>query len=114
GVRGNSFVPGLMNIDLGGYHADDLEIATAFDVNAAKVGRSVAEAIFAPPNNTIRFAEPFAGACVERGPTLDGLGRYMSAEIQESEDRPVDVAETLCRTGTDVLVSYLPVGSQAA
>ena len=108
-------VPGLMHADLGGYHVSDIEIACAFDVNAGKVGKDVSQAIAAKPNNTIVFAEvPPAGVRVHRGPTLDGLGRYLRDEIEESEARPDDVAAILRESGTDVLVSYLPVGSQQA
>ncbi|MCP8938935.1 inositol-3-phosphate synthase [Alsobacter sp. SYSU M60028] len=111
----NEPVPGLMNVELGGYHVRDIEIAAAFDINAAKVGRDVAEAIFAEPNNTDRFARPRpSGVRVLRGPTLDGIGRYMRDEIAEAEDAPVDVAAALEAAGVDVLVSYLPVGSQLA
>ncbi len=107
--------PGLMTVDLGGYHVGDIEISAAFDVSAAKVGRDVSEAIFASPNNTFRFASPPAsGVRVERGPTLDGIGRYLAGDIEESPQQPVAVAETLRRSGTDILVSYLPVGSQRA
>ncbi|MHB8283260.1 MAG: inositol-3-phosphate synthase [Caulobacteraceae bacterium] len=111
----NERPPGLMHVDLGGYHVGDVEIAAAFDVNAAKVGRDVADAIWTSPNNTFRFATPKAsGVLVERGPTLDGIGRYMAGEITESEAPPVDVARRLKESGVDVLVSYLPVGSQQA
>jgi myo-inositol-1-phosphate synthase len=111
----NEPVPGLMNIDLGGYHVADLEIASAFDVHAGKVGRDVADAILAPPNNTHRFAPVTpTKVVVERGPTLDGIGRYTRDEVPESEASPVDVAEVLADTRTDVLISYLPVGSQQA
>ncbi|WP_349255956.1 myo-inositol-1-phosphate synthase [Azospirillum sp.] len=104
-----------MTVDLGGYHVGDIQISAAFDVAASKVGLDVGEAIFAPPNNTIRFAKPPRfGVPVERGPTLDGIGKYLAGDIAESEQRPVNVAETLRRTGTDILVSYLPVGSQQA
>ena len=115
GARSNEPAPGLMNADVGGYHVEDIEIACAFDVSAAKVGRDVAEAILAAPNNTERFAQvPGTGVRVERGPTLDGLGLYLRREIEEAEAAPVDVTAMLERTRTDVLVSYLPVGSQAA
>ena len=111
----NAPPPGLMNVDLGGYHVGDIEVVSAFDVARSKVGRDVAEAIFAPPNNTARFAEPApTGVKVRRGPTLDGLGRYLKIEIEESPDKPVDVAGALQDSGAQVLVSYLPVGSQAA
>jgi myo-inositol-1-phosphate synthase len=107
--------PGLMHVELGGYHVGDIELAAAFDVNASKVGRDVSEAIFADPNNTIVFAKPKrTGVQVMRGPTLDGIGRYMVGDITEAEADPVDVAEQLKASGTDVLVSYLPVGSQKA
>ena len=86
----NEPVPGLMNVELGGYHVGDIEVSAAFDVNAAKVGRDVADAIFTPPNNTHRFAGvPPTGTCVRRGRTLDGLGRYLRQEIEES-DEPAD------------------------
>ncbi len=111
----NAPPPGLMNVDLGGYHVGDVEIAAAFDVNAAKVGKDVADAIWADPNNTLAFAKPKAtGVKVQRGPTLDGIGRYMAGEITEAEAEPAPTAEVLRRNGVDVLVSYLPVGSQQA
>jgi myo-inositol-1-phosphate synthase len=111
----NAPPPGLMNADLGGYRVGDIEVVSAFDVAKGKVGRDVAEAIFAPPNNTHRFAEPApTGVKVRRGPTLDGLGRYLRDEIEESPERPAKVAEVLADSGTEVLVSYLPVGSQQA
>src|SRR4051794_25129644 len=114
-ARANEPVPGLMNADLGGYHVGDVEISSAFDVNARKVGRDVADAIYAEPNNTFRFAnvKP-TGVIVERGPTFDGLGRYLRDDIEESDAAEVDVSERLASTGTQVLVSYLPVGSQRA
>jgi myo-inositol-1-phosphate synthase len=108
-------VPGLMHVELGGYHVRDVEFTAAFDVAASKVGRDLAEAIQAAPNNTIRFAEvPPLGVEVRRGPTLDGLGRYLKGTVEESDAAPDDVARTLRETGTDVLVCYLPVGSQEA
>jgi myo-inositol-1-phosphate synthase len=114
-AHANEPVPGLMNTDLGGYHVRDIEIASAFDVNVRKVGRDVADAIYTEPNNTFRFADvPRTGVRVERGPTLDGLGRYLRDEVEESAAAPVDVAQRLTSTRTDVLVSYLPVGSQLA
>jgi myo-inositol-1-phosphate synthase len=114
-ARVNEPVPGLMNGDVGGYRVCDIEISAAFDVNVSKVGHDVAEAIFATPNNTKRFAKvPRAGVRVMRGRTLDGLGRYLREEIDESEEPEADVTEVLGRTRTNVLVSYLPVGSQRA
>ncbi|MFL9825749.1 inositol-3-phosphate synthase [Rhodoplanes sp. SY1] len=111
----NEPVPGLMHADLGGYRVRDIEISAAFDVNARKVGRDVAEAILAPPNNTIRFARvPPLGVSVMRGRTLDGIGRCLTDDVPESPEPEVDVSRALKQTGTDVLVSYLPVGSQKA
>jgi myo-inositol-1-phosphate synthase len=104
-----------MNVDLGGYHVGDVEVVAAFDVHAGKVGRDLSEAIFAIPNNTLVFAKPAAtGVVVQRGPTLDGIGRYLADDIVESEIEAVDVAEALRRSGVHVLVCYLPVGSQLA
>jgi myo-inositol-1-phosphate synthase len=104
-----------MNVELGGYHVGDMEIASAFDVHAGKVGRDVAQAIFSDPNNTIRFAAPPpTGVQVLRGPTLDGIGQYMAGDIEEADEAAVDVAHALRDSRTDVLVSYLPVGSQRA
>jgi myo-inositol-1-phosphate synthase len=114
-AKGNEPVPGLMNVEIGGYHVSDVEVSAAFDVNASKVGRDVSEAIFAQPNNTQRFAAvPQSGIIVNRGKTLDGIGKYLRDEIEESGDAEADVAEILRQSKTDVLVSYLPVGSQKA
>jgi myo-inositol-1-phosphate synthase len=108
-------VPGLMHVRLGGYHVRDIEFTAAFDISADKVGRDLAEAVTAPPNNTIRFAEvPPLGVRVERGPTMDGLGKYLRGMIRESDEPPVDVARVLRDTGTEIVVSYLPVGSEEA
>ena len=109
-------VPGLMHVDLGGYHISDIEVVAAFDVDAKKVGTDVAEAIFSEPNNTIRFADdvPPTGVIVQRGHTLDGLGSYYRETIAESEQDPVDVAQVLRDSQADVLVCYLPVGSEQA
>lgn len=115
GSTSNEPVPGLMNVDLGGYHVRDVEVSSAFDVNARKVGRDVAEAIFAPPNNTYRFADVRpTGVTVRRGPTLDGLGRYLREDVEESDEPVADVGEILAESQTAVLVSYLPVGAQRA
>jgi myo-inositol-1-phosphate synthase len=114
-ARGNEPPPGLMNVELGGYHIGDIEVASAFDVAAAKVGRDVAEAITAAPNNTHRFADVApTGVMVQRGNTLDGLGKYLRDRIPESDEPVADVGQVLKETRTDVLVSYLPVGSQRA
>ncbi len=108
-------VPGLMHVELAGYHVRDLEFVAAFDVDAKKVGRDLAEAIVAPPNNTIQFAEvPPVGIEVQRGPTLDGFGEYYREMCEESDAEPVDVAAALREARADVLVSYLPVGSEQA
>jgi myo-inositol-1-phosphate synthase len=108
-------VPGLMHVKLGPYHVSDVEVVAAFDVDGKKVGRDVAEAIGSEPNNTIRFADfPPTGATVERGPTLDGLGRYYREVVDESNEEPVDVAAALREARADVVVSYLPVGSEEA
>jgi myo-inositol-1-phosphate synthase len=111
----NEPVPGLMNVSVGSYRIGNVEISAAFDINAKKVGRDVAEAIWAPPNNTFRFADVKpTGVIVQRGRTLDGLGRYLREDIEESDAPEVDVADVLSQTRTDVVVSYLPVGSQQA
>ncbi len=108
-------VPGLMHAQLGPYHVSDVEIVAAFDVDAKKVGKDVAEAIFSEPNNTIRFADvPPTGVTVQRGQTLDSLGKYYKEVIAESDQAPVDVARVLRDVRADVLVCYLPVGSEAA
>jgi len=107
--------PGLMHVELGGYHVSDIEVAAAFDIHAGKVGRDVGEAILAAPNNTHVFARPGkTGVVVQRGPTLDGIGQYVADDIEESERQPVDVTEALRASGAEILVSYLPVGSQRA
>jgi myo-inositol-1-phosphate synthase len=104
-----------MHASLGGLHVGDIEFSAAFDVNRTKVGKDLGEAIFEEPNNTVRFSDvPRLGVEVQRGPTLDGVGHYLREVIDESEDAPVDVAEVLERTRTDVVVNYLPVGSEAA
>ncbi|MEX2275183.1 MAG: inositol-3-phosphate synthase, partial [Actinomycetota bacterium] len=108
-------VPGLMHVQLGDYHLGDVEVVAAFDVDAKKVGTDVAEAILSEPNNTIRFADvPPTSVTVQRGPTLDGLGTYYREMIEESDETPVDVAQVLRETEADVLVCYLPVGSEEA
>jgi myo-inositol-1-phosphate synthase len=108
-------VPGLMHVELGGYHVGDVEFVAAFDVDAAKVGLDLGKAIFAGQNNTIRFASVGdLGVTVDRAPTFDGLGKYYRETIEESPVEPVDVTEVLKASGADVLVSYLPVGSEIA
>ncbi len=108
-------VPGLMHVDFGGYHVRDIRFVAAFDVDAKKVGRDLSEAIHASENNTIKIADvPPLNVPVLRGHTLDGLGRFYRETITESDEEPVDVAAVLRDTRADVLVSYLPVGSEAA
>ena len=108
-------VPGLMHVGLGGYHVRDIEVVAAFDVDADKVGVDVAKAIHAGPNNTIRFADvPDLGVTVLRAPTLDGFGEFYTQQCEESPVEPVDVAQALRDAEVDVLVSYLPVGSEQA
>ena len=108
-------VPGLMHVRFGDYHVRDIEFVAAFDVDAKKVGTDLSEAIGASENNTIKIADvPPLGVTVQRGHTLDGLGRFYRETIEESDEQPVDVAQALRDASVDVLVSYLPVGSEEA
>src|SRR5216683_2183910 len=108
-------VPGLMHVEFGPYHVRDVEFVAAFDVDAKKVGQDLADAIGASENNTIHICDvPPTGVTVQRGPTMDGLGEYYQEMITESDDPPVDVTKALRAAGADVLVSYLPVGSEQA
>src|SRR3712207_3690965 len=108
-------VPGLMHVRFGDYHVGDVEFVAAFDVDAKKVGFDLSEAIAASENNTITFADvPPLGVTVLRGPTYDGLGKYYRQTIEESDAEPVDVVQALRDARVDVLVSYLPVGSEEA
>ncbi|MER6939982.1 inositol-3-phosphate synthase [Nocardioides sp. NPDC127514] len=108
-------VPGLMHVTFGDYHVSDVEFVAAFDVDDKKVGKDLSEAINASENNTIKIADvPFKGVEVQRGPTLDGLGKYYRQTISESGLDPVDVVSVLREKEVDVLVSYLPVGSEEA
>jgi myo-inositol-1-phosphate synthase len=108
-------VPGLMHVELGGYHVGDVEFVAAFDVDADKVGLDLGKAISASINNTIKFADvPELGVLVQRGPTFDGLGKFYREVVEESPAEPVDVAQALRDARADVLVSYLPVGSEEA
>jgi myo-inositol-1-phosphate synthase len=108
-------VPGLMHVVLGGYHVGDVEFVAAFDVDADKVGIDLGKAIAAGPNNTIKFANVGdLGVTVQRGPTFDGLGEFYRDTVEESPAEPVDVAQALRDARADVLVSYLPVGSEQA
>ena len=108
-------VPGLMHVVLGGYHINDVEPVAAFDVDASKVGLDLGKAIGAEPNNTVQFCDvPELGVRVQRAPTLDGFGEYYRTQCEESPAEPIDVAEALREAGADVLISYLPVGSEEA
>jgi myo-inositol-1-phosphate synthase len=110
-----AFVPGLMHVDLGGYHVRDIEFTAAFDVTTDKVGKDLAEAIWARPNDTYKFADvPKTGVTVSRGMTHDGLGRYLSEVVQKAPGETDDVIGILRDTQTDVVVNYLPVGSEMA
>ncbi len=115
-AKGDTFVPGVMHVNFGGYHIKDLEVVAAFDVNENKVGKDVAEAIYAEPNNTAVFAQvPKIGVKVSRGPVLDGVNKY-TAEVVPVDDarKPVDVVKVLKESGAEIVINYLPVGSQRA
>ena len=108
-------IPGLMHAVLGGYHISDVVPVAAFDVDASKVGLDLGKAISAAPNNTVQFCDvPDLGVRVQRAPTLDGFGEFYQTQCEESPAEPVDVAEALREAGADVLISYLPVGSEEA
>jgi myo-inositol-1-phosphate synthase len=110
-------VPGLMHVDLGGYHVRDIEFSAAFDIDSEKVGKDLSEAIWAGQNNTIKFVKddiPHLGVPVQRGMTHDGLGKYLSEKITKAPGSTVDIAQVLKDTKTDIVVSYLPVGSEQA
>jgi myo-inositol-1-phosphate synthase len=111
----NQKVPGLMHVSFGPYHVSDIEFVAAFDVDAKKVGLDLSVAITASENNTIKICDvPELGVEVQRGHTLDGLGKYYRETIEESRDEPVDIVQVLKDQKVDVLISYLPVGSDAA
>jgi myo-inositol-1-phosphate synthase len=108
-------IPGIMHVDLGGYHLNDIEFVAAFDVDKNKVGKDIAEAIYAKPNNTYRFADvPKTGVKVERGMTLDGIGKYLSQVVTKAAGETADIVGILKERKVDVVVSYLPVGSEDA
>jgi len=110
-----ALVPGLMHVDLGGYHVRDIEFAAAFDIDREKVGKDLGEAIFAGQNNTYKFADvPATGVTVERGMTHDGLGKYLSGVIEKAPGPTADIVGILRERAVDVMVSYLPVGSEQA
>jgi myo-inositol-1-phosphate synthase len=114
-AKDGEYVPGLMHVNLGGIHIKDIEFSAAFDINATKVGKDLSEAIFAEPNNTIKFADvPHLGIPVHRGMTHDGLGHYLSQVITKAPGPTANIVQVLKDTKTDVVVSYLPVGSEMA
>jgi myo-inositol-1-phosphate synthase len=115
GAKDSDRVPGLMHVNLGGYHIRDIEFSAAFDVVESKVGLDLGEAIWAHPNNTIKFAEvPRLGVKVERGMTHDGIGRYLAQKVKKASGPTADIVKILKDSRTDVVVSYLPVGSEMA
>ncbi|MBU4442330.1 MAG: inositol-3-phosphate synthase [Actinobacteria bacterium] len=114
-AREGDSIPGIMHVNVGDYHISDVKFVAAFDVDSNKVGKDLGEAIYSEPNNTIEFAKvPPLGIEVLRGPTLDGIGKYYRETIEESRSPVVDVSETLSESGADVLINYLPVGSEDA
>jgi myo-inositol-1-phosphate synthase len=114
-AKENEFVPGIMHVNLGGYHIRDINFVAAFDVDKNKVGKDLAEAIFTKPNNTYKFTDvPVTGIKVQRGMTHDGLGKYLSQIIEKAPGSTCDIVEILKETKTDVVLSYLPVGSEEA
>lgn len=114
-AREGDSIPGLMHVKAGPYHVSDVRFVAAFDVDSNKVGKDLGEAVFSEPNNTVKFSDvPELGVAVKRGPTLDGLGKYYRETIEESHEPVADISETLSETGADVLINYLPVGSENA
>jgi len=114
-AKETEFVPGLMHVNLGGYHISDIKFVAAFDIDRNKVGKDLAEAIFTPPNNTFKFAEvPSIGVKIQRGMTHDGLGKYLSQIITKAPGSTVDIVKILKETKTHVVLNYLPVGSEEA
>ncbi len=114
-AKENELVPGLMHVNLGGYHIRDIEFSAAFDIDKNKVGKDLSEAIFTKPNNTYKFSDvPYLGVPVHRGMTHDGLGKYLSEIIEKAPGPTDDIVNILKETKTDVVVNYLPVGSEMA
>ncbi len=114
-AKASEFVPGLMHVNLGGYHISDVNFVAAFDIDKNKVGKDLAEAIYTKPNNTFKFCEvPPTGVTVQRGMTHDGLGKYLSQMIQKAPGPTADIVKTLKETKTDIVLNYLPVGSEEA
>jgi len=111
----DEFVPGLMHVNLGGYHISDIEFSAAIDIDKNKVGKDLSEAVFTKPNNTFKFSDvPKQNVKVERGMTHDGLGKYLSQIIEKAPGSTADIVKILKDSGTDVVVNYLPVGSEEA
>ena len=114
-AKEDEFVPGLMHVNLGGYHISDINFVAAFDIDKNKVGEDIAKAIFTPPNNTFKFCDvPSTGVRVDRGMTHDGLGKYLSQIITRAPGQTADIVGILRETKTDVVINYLPVGSEEA
>jgi myo-inositol-1-phosphate synthase len=114
-AKEDEFVPGLMHVNLGGYHISDIEFVAAFDINETKVGKDLSEAIFADPNNTTKFSDvPKLGVKVQRGMTHDGIGKYLAGVIKKAPGSTVNVAKVIKDSGADVVINYLPVGSEMA
>ncbi len=114
-AKETEFVPGLMHVNLGGYHISDINFVAAFDIDKNKVGKDLGKAIFTRPNNTFKFCEvPATGVKVQRGMTHDGLGKYLSQIIQKAPGPTVDIVKILRETQTDMVINYLPVGSEEA
>jgi myo-inositol-1-phosphate synthase len=115
-AKDDGFVPGVMHVNFGGYHINDIEVVAAFDVNSNKVGKDVAQAIYAAPNNTTVFAQvPDLGVKVQRGPLLDGVNKYTAELVPVAKGQvAVDVVEVLKEAKVDAVINYLPVGSQQA
>ncbi|HEU4436202.1 MAG TPA: inositol-3-phosphate synthase, partial [candidate division Zixibacteria bacterium] len=114
-AKEKEFIPGIMHVNLGGYHIRDIEFSAAFDIDKNKVGKDLSEAIYTKPNNTFKFTDvPKSGIKVQRGMTHDGLGYYLSKIIEKAPGPTADIVKILKDTGTDVVVNYLPVGSEEA
>ena len=114
-AKENEFIPGLMHVTLGGYHVSDINFVAAIDIDKNKVGKDLAEAIYTTPNNTIKFCDvPTTGVKVQRGMTHDGLGKYLSQIIQKAPGQTANIVKLLKDTKTDIVLNYLPVGSEEA
>jgi myo-inositol-1-phosphate synthase len=114
-ARESDLIPGLMHVHVGPYHISDIDVVCSFDVDAEKVGKDISEAVFSGRNNTIKISDvPYMQAPVYRGPTLDGMGKYYDMVVEEHPSQPINVAEALARHDVDVLINYLPVGSEKA